>query len=605
MFIRQTTTCRKADGSTYQTYRLVDSSRIGNKVKQRTLLNLGADYPFSKGQWGEITHRVESILHHQPSLLPVTPELEAEAKRLADKIIANNKEYAPKEPVSTIDYQHVDVDSLEHSQVRSVGVEHMAWSAMQSLEVDKKLTALGFNGAELAAAIGTIIGRMIAPGSERSTHAWLQQQSALGELIGYDFDKCSLTRLYKVSDRLVECKKALESHLFERERDLFNLDCTVTLYDLINTFFEGVSAASELTARGHSKEKRSDCPLVTLGLVLDSSGFPRCSKVFKGNASEPSTLKEMVESLTGSESNPLIVMDAGIASEENLIWLKEQGCRYLVVSRKRHQEWDEELSHLVRKEGTNEVRVYSKRSDDDGEIELYCRSSSRAAKEEAIDALFAQRFEARLQNLADGLSRKGCTKTYDKVLVSIGRLKQKYARAAHCYEITVEKEEKGKHATKITYLRTDNKPIEYAGVYCLRTNVMEWSDDKLWHTYVTLTDLEAVFRSMKTELGMRPVYHRIDDRIQGHLWITLLAYHLVHHIRLNLKSNDIHDSWDTLRNCMASHVRITTTMRTKNGDTFHIRKASRPEAHQMVIYKSLGLPPQPGGITKTIIADRR
>jgi len=114
-----------------------------------------------------------------------------------------------------------------------------------------------------------------------------------------------------------------------------------------------------------------------------------------------------------------------------------------------------------------------------------------------------------------------------------------------------------------------------------------------------------VFRSMKTELGMRPVYHRIDDRIQGHLWITLLAYHLVHHIRLNLKSNDIHDSWDTLRNCMASHVRITTTMRTKNGDTFHIRKASRPEAHQMVIYKSLGLPPQPGGITKTIIADRR
>ncbi|MDX8414097.1 MAG: IS1634 family transposase [Mariprofundales bacterium] len=605
MFIRQTTTRSKGDNAHYQTYRLVESSRIGDKVKQRTLLNLGADYPFPKNQWGEITHRVDSILHHQPLLVPASAEIDAEAKRLADKIIANNKEYAPEETVSTEDYQHVDMDSLEHSKIRSVGVEHIAWSAMQSLELDKKLTALGFNGAELAAAIGTIIGRMIAPGSERSTHAWLQQQSALGELIDYDFDKCSLTRLYKVSDRLVECKKPLESHLFEREKDLFNLDCTVTLYDLTNTFFEGVSTESELTARGRSKEKRSDCPLVTLGLVLDSSGFPRCSKVFKGNASEPSTLKDMVESLVGSEPNPLIVMDAGIATEENLTWLKEQGCRYLVVSRKRHQEWDEELSHLVRKEGANEVRVYSKRADDDNEVELYCRSSSRAAKEEAIDTLFAQRFEARLQKLADGLSRKGCTKKYDKVLVSIGRLKQKYARASHCYEITVEKDEKSKNATSLTYLRTNKDAVEYAGVYCLRTNEMNWSDDQLWRTYVTLTDLEAVFRSMKSELGMRPVYHRLDDRIEGHLWITLLAYHMVHHIRLNLKANDIHNSWDTLRNRMASHVRITTTMRTKSGDTFHIRKASRPEAYQMIIYKSLNLSPQAGGITKTIIADRR
>jgi len=605
MFIRQTTTRSKSNGSTYQTYRLVESSRIGDKVKQRTLLNLGTDYPFPKNQWGEITQRIDSILHHQPLLIPFDSEVEAEAKRLADKIIANNKEYAPKETVSTGDYQHVDVDTLEHTKIRSVGVEHMAWSAMQSLELDKKLAALGLNGAELAAAIGTIIGRMIAPGSERSTHTWLQQQSALGELIDYDFDKCSLTRLYKVSDRLIEHKKALESHLFEREKDLFNLDCTVTLYDLTNTFFEGVSATSALTARGRSKEKRSDCPLVTLGLVLDSSGFPRCSKVFKGSASEPLTLKEMVESLTGSESNPLIVMDAGIASEANLSWLKEKGCRYLVVSRKRHQEWDEELSHLVRKDGSNEVRVYSKRSDDDdGEIELYCRSSSRAAKEAAIDTLFAQRFETRLQTLADGLSKKGCTKTYDKVLISIGRLKQKYARAAHCYEITVEKDEKGKNATKLTYLRTNNNSIEYAGVYCLRTNVMDWSDDKLWRTYVTLTDLEAVFRSMKSELGMRPVYHQVDDRIQGHLWITLLAYHLVHHIRLNLKGNDIHDSWDTLRKRMASHMRITTTMQTKSRDAFHIRKASRPDACQMVIYKTLGLSPQPGGITKTIVEDQ-
>lgn len=602
MFIRQTLTRAKKDGSTYQTYRLVDNTRIGDKVKQRTLLNLGSKYEFPREQWKALTARIEEILHHQPGLFP-DDGIEPEAQRLAAKIVLNNKEHAPQQALEG-DFHHVDVDTLESSKLRSVGVESMAWDAMQSLELDKKLSALGLNDAELAAAIGTIIGRMAAPGSECSTHTWLQHHSALGELIDYDYDKCSLSRLYRVSDLLLSHKKALESHLFDRERTLFNLDCTITLYDLTNTFFEGTARENPLAARGRSKEKRSDCPLVTLGLVLDSSGFPRNSRIFAGNASEPSTLKEMMEALVGSEQSPLIVMDAGIATEDNLTWLKERGCRYLVVSRKRHQEWNEELSHLVCKEGGNEVRIYSKPSDDGTEVELYCRSSSRVAKEAAIDTLFAQRFEESMKALAAGLSKKGYTKSYDKVWERIGRLKQKYARAAHCYEITVEKDEKKKHATCLTFKRTNQKPLEYAGVYCLRTNIRDWEDNQLWRTYTMLTDLEAVFRSMKSELGMRPIYHRLDARVEGHLWITLLAYHLVHHIRLNLKANGIDDSWKTLRQRMGNHMRLTTTMRTQKGPTLHIRKASRPEPSQQRIYKILGICQQPGGIMKTVIADR-
>lgn len=235
MYIRQTTTQRKSNGSIYKSYRLVESTRIGKMVRQHTLLNLGSHYSIPREQWGELTDRIDGILHHQPSLLALEPEIEAEAQRLAAKLIWKNKEYAPTEEAA--DWRTVNVDSLQHTRLRGIGIESMAYDAFQALELDRKLTALGLNGSELAAAIGSIIGRMTAPGSELSTHAWLQRESGIGELIDYDFDQCSLARMYRISDVLLKHKDALEAHLFERERTLFNLDCTITLYDLTNTFF--------------------------------------------------------------------------------------------------------------------------------------------------------------------------------------------------------------------------------------------------------------------------------------------------------------------------------------------------------------------------------
>lgn len=604
MYIRQTTTRSKKDGSSYQSYRLVESFRVGNKVKQQTLLNLGAEFSIPRDSWGELTNRIEAILRHQPNLLPLDEVIEAEAQRIASNLLLRKKEYAPSDaPMATADYCTVDIDSIESSELRSVGLEHMAYDALQSLQLDTELTALGLSRTEVSTAIGTIIGRMIAPGSELSTHRWLQRESGLGEIIDYDFNQCSLSRLYRVSDQLLKHRDELETHLFARERSLFDLDCTITLYDLTNTFFEGSGKYNDQAVRGRSKEKRSDCPLVTLGLVLDSSGFPRSSRVFAGNASEPATLKTMVTSLAGAEASALIVMDAGIATEANLQWLQERNYRYLVVSRKRHVEWNEELSQIVRVQGTNEVRIYSKPSDNGEEVELYCHSSSRAAKEVAIDSLFQQRFEAQIQALADGLTKKGHTKRYDKVLQRVGRLQEKYARVAQHYTIEVEKDPNSNLATKLHFERTSVTAKEYAGVYCLRTNMKDWDAEKLWRTYIMLTDLEAVFRSLKSELGMRPVYHQTTQRVEGHLWITLLAYHLVHHIRLRLKGEGIHDSWDTLRQRMRSHMRVTTTMRTKDNKTLHIRKAARPEPWQQVIYQALDLPQNPGGIRKTIIPD--
>jgi len=604
MYIRKTSTQKKNDGTSHHTYRLVESTRVGDKVKQQTLLNLGANYWLPQAQWSALTRRITDIIHHQQPLFCVDEDIEAEAQRIASRIISRKKEHAPvviAQP--TEDYQSVDIASLESSELRSVGVEQIAWNAFQALNLESKLSSLGLNGAEQAAAIGTIIGRMISQGSERSTHAWLQQESGLGELIDYDFNKCSLTRLYKASDLLLKYRDELETYLFEQERTLFNLDCTITLYDLTNTYFEGGADGVDLSAFGRSKEKRYDCPLVTLGLVLDSSGFPRKSKIFAGNRGEPTTFQEMVTTLAGEDKKPLIVMDAGIASDENIAWIKENDCRYLVVSRKRHKEWNEEQSHQVRKDGNNEVRVYSKRNEQNDEIELYCRSTGRVAKEEAMDAQYEARFTDKMEALSAGLLKKGCMKKYDKVLTSIGRLKEKYATIAHCYDIEVEKDEASGNATSLTFKRVDYKAKEYAGVYCLRTNVMDWEDAALWRTYTMLTDLEAVFRSMKSELGMRPIYHQTTERVEGHLWITLLAYHLVHYTRLRLKEQNINNNWETVRTTMRTHMRLTTTMRTQKGETLHIRKASRPEVWQQRIYKALGLSFNPGGTMKTIIPD--
>ena len=351
----------------------MECTRIGDKVVQHTLLHLGVHFSIPQEKWRELTERVESILHHRSTLFPVDETIEAEAQSIASRLINKKKEYAPADRQTAEDYLSVDINSLQNSEPRSVGVEQMAYDALKSLKLDTKLKSLGLNNAELTAAIGAIIGRMAAPGSERSTLQWLQHNSALGELIDYDFNKCSASRIYKISDTLLKYRNELESYLFSRECTLFNLDCTITLYDLTNTFFEGSGKYNDKAAFGRSKEKRSDSPLVTLALVLDGSGFPRSSRIFKGNVSEPVTLKEMVQSLTGNRTDPLIVMDAGIATRENLEWLKERGCRYLVVSRKRHMEWNEEFSEIVRKNGTNEVRIYKRDNGETGEVELYCR----------------------------------------------------------------------------------------------------------------------------------------------------------------------------------------------------------------------------------------
>jgi transposase len=609
VFIRRTATNSKKTEQVYYTYRLVEGVRVGSVVKQTTLLNLGSHFDFAQADWALLASRIEALLHGQAGLqLQGVPEaVEAMAQRCAAQLIARTpapdaQQSTPANAKGTDRFQEVDIDSIEMVRPRSVGVEHAALCAIHSSGLQAKLTELGLNRPQIAAALGNIIGRMAHPGSELSTHAWLQRRSALGELIDFDFESMDLNRLYRSSDALYKHRDALQEHLFGAAKSAFGFIESVTLYDLTNTYFEGVAAGVPKAARGRSKEKRSDCPLVTLAMVLDGSGFVRKSLVFAGNASEPKTLKEMLTELSAPKG-AAVVMDAGIATDANLGWLRQEGYHYVVVSRQRSRQFDDALAIEVQTAGDVTIKIQRVMDAQKGEAHLYCYSPTRELKDRAIDDAKSSGFIATLHKLVDALVKPGATLSMTKAMERIGRAKQRYARAAQHYQVHVEADKSGVNVVAITWEKhtKEGSAAMFPGVYCLRTTLIDLDDATLWRTYTMLTQLESVFRSLKTDLGLRPVYHQIERRIEGHLFISVLAYHFVHTMRLQLKAKGIHESWQTLRQTLNSQQRITTTLTRRDGRAVHVRKATRPEPHQQRINEILGLSANPGGTHRTVV----
>ena len=600
MFIRRTQTRSTASGETYFTFRLVRSERAGDKVRQRTLLNLGRHFEVERGDWPVLCRRIDEVLTGQLALDPqCPPALEAHAQRIAAQLLAREPPGAPDDEP---DIQAVDVDSLELLRPRSVGVEHVGLWAMDQLGLRTRLHDLGLPASLHAAATGSIIARMAHPGSERATRRWLGERSALGELLGVDFQTMGPMQLYRASDALMAHREAIESHLFDRAMGLFDLHPTVTLYDLTNTFFEGEAPRQPKARRGHSKDKRTDCPLLTLALVLDSSGFVRRSRVFAGNVREHHTVAEMLDELSAPRE-ALVVMDRGIATEERVHWLRDNAYRYLVVSRERLRQFDPEAARRIESASRQGVHLHKVVGEDGHEARLYCFSEERAAKERGIVERFAQRFEQALTELSDGLSRPRTEKRVDKVWQRIGRLKANSRGVAQHYDIELDTDPAGERATAVRFTQ---RPVEgsmmtHPGVYCLRSNQTDWDEETLWRTYVTLTDLEAVFRSLKSELGLRPIFHHKPIRAEGHLFITVIAYQLVQVLRRRLREAGERASWNTLRRLLEGQQRVTATFRRADRRTLHVRKATRAEPPQQAIYDALGIDPAPGAITKTIV----
>lgn len=578
-------------------HRLMESIRTPRGPRQRIVLNLGTlDIP--REEWKVLANRIEEIITGQESYLEPSSNIEILAQHYAGMLEQKEMASMPAAKAEPA-WETVDLNTLKSGQVRSIGGEIAGKWAFEKLGFPVILADLGLNREGIDRTALLIIGRLLHPDSERETALWGKQISALGELLGADYRHLSNNALYRISDQLCSRRDDIERWLNEREREVYGLGEKIILYDLTNTYLTGTGRQSKLARYGRSKQKRDDSPLVTLGLVIDEDGFPKASQVLAGNASEPENLKEFLDTYKREFQKrmklfsglPTVVIDAGIATDRNLKLIKGKGFHYITVSRVRPKEEPEEGLMVIREK--KDARVEVKRIDEAGEVVLYCRSSGRARKEEGMKTRFQQHFEEGLAAIAASLTKKRGQKGYGKIMERIGRLKGKHPRVARFYHIEVVHKDEKVSGINWDIERKDELEMRYSGSYYIRSDRTDLDEKELWELYMTLTEIEDTFRSLKSELGLRPVYHRKDIRMEGHLFISVLAYHLVACIQKELARNDIKHRWETIRNRMANHALITTSVTNNKGEVVYQRQTSDPEPFHLEVYHALGISPHP------------
>lgn len=607
MFIRKTTKKDSKNGKPYSSFYLVESVRTDRGPRQKVLLYMGSEIDLPEEEHTLLAQRIEEIILGQQNFIPHSEAVERLAQNYASQVIRQLSETViePKSPVVDADLLTIDVNTIEKSNPRTVGTEHLLLQMAHQLELPKELKKIGLSEKEVSTALGSIIARATNPKSERATYTWLCDKSGLEELLDFDFKKSSLHKLYRISDRLLKHKVALEKHLEAAGKRFHGYQSTIALYDLTNTYMEGQAQLNPKATHGSSKEKRTDCPLVTMGLVMNEHGFLNRTSILPGNASEPKTLQEMIKNLDVHQSliKPIIILDAGISTEENLRWLKEEKYTYIVSARQDAPslELDGELVPVGDLKDLVKVALVKSPEGDD-EKWLYCESEAKAAVASQMKQSFKKRFEEDLKKLANGLAKPKGRKKYPKVLERIGRLKEKHKRISGCYEINVKASEDGKVATAVSWEIIDVKMSEkLTGNYFLRTNLTGMGPAELWRLYNTLRGIEDAFRFMKSSLGLRPVYHQKERRVDGHLWITILAYHLIQNCLYQLGKQEINYHWETIRSLMGNRMRVTIEAKTEEGKTLYHRSTTKAEGEQMKIYKALGLSSQILKAQKTIL----
>ena len=601
MFIKANKTKNKKNGKEYITHRLIESYRTENGPRQRVIMHLG-ELTLPKSEWRKLAFILENKLSGKNTLLEEDPEINVLASKLLD-----NHSFFKKREKNKLDRENkkelltIDIESVATVNSRSLGVELVANTFWEKLGFDSILKKCGLNNKEIDLSKGIILGRLIAPDSDLATLKWLKNSTSLIEMLDTDISKTGKNALYEISDILFSHKDTIEKALRDKEMLLFPDKKTLFLYDLTNTYFEGSSKKNDLTNRGKSKEKRTDCPLVTLALLVDSQGFPIFSHIYKGNQSEPETLKDILDRLQKDENKSLItnkstiVMDRGIATTDNIELIKEREYSYIIIERRAvEKDYVEEFENAKETfdkiENAKSDTVYVKEIDIENGMRVLCLSEKREQKENAMDKLKENRFIEDMKKLEQSI-KKGSIKLKEKVYIRIGRVKQKYSSIAKHYEIITELDEEGKKVIDIRLEKKESKEKRkiLTGCYVIETSHKEMNAKEIWGLYTTLTKVESAFRALKTDLGMRPVHHQLSERIKGHLFISVLAYHLLNSIEVSLLKKSYHSKWSTIKKELSTHQRSTVIMTDSKNQIHHIRVSGMPEGVHQEIYKLLSV----------------
>ncbi|MEJ7827912.1 MAG: IS1634 family transposase [Segetibacter sp.] len=607
MFLKRIVKRNKTDGLEKINYRLCESYRFDNTVRHETILHVGAleELPDVE-QKRSFLIRIEELIKQsntggQSLFMPDDLQVELLAQHFFKLILEKQR----IDIAEGKEYHRIDTDTVKNKNIREAGTEWLCMQALKQLNIAEFLRQQGWEETSINLAFSHVISRASYPASELRTSQWIKKNSAVCEITGYPADQITKDKLYSISHRLYKLKDNLEKHLSTRTNELFDLHDKLIIYDLTNTYFEGSMRHSKIARFGRSKEKRNDAKLIVLAVVVNAEGFLKYSQIFEGNISDNKTLGKIIDQLSSRTSSiqrrPIVVLDAGIATEENLKVLRQKGFEYMCVSRSNKKRY-------IIDTNCNPVEITDKKKQSltlqkinvEGSSDSWLRvhSHSKALKETAMNTRFSKRFEQGLLQIKESISKKGGVKKQQKVWERIGKLKAKYPGTNSHYEIKADSNDKG-IVTNITWQQKAVQKNE--GHYLLRTTLDQKEEQTQWRIYNTIREIESTFRVLKTDLDLRPIYHKTDAAAMAHLHLGLLAYWVVNTIRYQLKQKGIHNEWRDIVRIMNTQKIITTTMQTQYEQHIIIRQCSEPNQEVKTIYAALNYKEQPFTRKKSVV----
>lgn len=569
---------------------LVESYRNAEgQPRQRVVVSLG-DATLPETEKHLIARAVERHLYGQADLLP--PVLSEEAAHWVRRIVQMAGRSRSSRPAQQKTFDGVVADRVESENVAQLGPQIVAMEAWERLGLGTLLQETGLNPKQIAIAQMLVAGRLIEPSSEWALIDWAER-TALPELLGLRVTKSTKDRLYLTGDALFARRKAIEAGLRRREAGLFSPVNSVVLYDVTNTHFEGLCAGNPKARHGKNKQKRNDCRQVAVGMAFDGRGLALAHEVFEGNIGETKTLALMLDRLAlpeGGNLKPVVILDAAFASKENIALLKERGLGYVINitrgGRARHAQAFAQggFEPVPERPGKPPVEVKTiEDPDDPGGKLVLCRSASRRQKEAAMLSRAESRFLADVASLRERI-QAGRLKDAAKIERAIGRLQKKHPRAARFHHLrhiegTLETARaEGRRAAAEQLL----------GDYVIKAD-RSLSAAETWSTYMILLQAEEGFACLKGSLGLRPNFHQLQHRVEAHIFISVLAYHLLTYIRETLREAGDTRDWKTVRRLLSTHSLVTTVLPLGNGRVLRVRKPSRPDPEQELVYHRLGM----------------
>ena len=601
MYIRRAS--RTYKGKTYFNYLLVESVLTPSGPRQKVICSLGDLRPRPRQEWLQLAHKLESALSGQSDLL-ATPTPDPELQQLVAKVKSTPPPSRGTRLVASAaeatDLVAVHVDQVRTEESREAGPVHVGYQFWLRLGMDGILTQAGLSERARQLTCAMVLNRLIHPASELAMPAWIRS-TALSDILRVDFQDLTEEALYRNLDKLHPQRQTIEAALADRERTLFDLDQTVFLYDVTSTFFEGRAQANPKAKRGYSRDHRSDCKQVLIGLAVNRDGFPLAHEVYAGNRHDSTTLEEMLTALdkrVGLRPGQTVVVDRGMSGEENLKKIIARKLHYLVAEPygARHDwvedfEDDKDFVEVKREPSpTNPFQhkstIQVKLRQVDGETHVLCLSSERKDKDRAIREAHEKRLLADLEKLQKRVTKgKGRGTKPGEVLQSIGRLKERYSRVARYYRMEYDGE------AKVFRYSLDAAKLAQAakldGSYLLKTDRTDMNAEEVWRIYILLTQAEAAFRTLKSPLRERPIFHHKEGRVEAHIFVCVLAFHLLLSIEKTLLIQGVHTSWATVREILRTHQVTTIVLPADGNSVLRIRQASTPEATHREIYETL------------------